>query len=317
MRTDVVVKEGFIDSGGVRLHYIDWGGDGRSLALLAGLGGTAHLFGSLAPKLAERFRVVGFTRRGHGRSDRPVSGYDLETLVGDIRDFLDALAIERAVLVGHSFAGFEMPLFAVRYPERVEAIVYLDALSPNLEPAPDPAENPVWAVLETVPSDQDLSCPEAYLAYHKRSRPDLASIWCEAIEADKLEDMTIDGVRDPRAARARQRTIGPKLGQALGQHGSPDYAAVTAPMMAIVPVGRFHPLVPPDASAELRQAANDYWVEQYLPWIQRRTQMFRDAVPGARVVELDTSNHTIFVAKEDETVQAIFEFSERLGSTVC
>ena len=82
-------------------------------------------------------------------------------------------------------------------------------------------------------------------------------------------------------------------------------------MMAIVLAGNSHPLMPPDASDQLRQAANGYWVNKFLPWIQRRTQMFRDAVPGARVVELDTSNHTIFVAKEAETVQAIFEFLER------
>ena len=306
-----MLEDGFVDSDGVRLHYIDWGGTGRPLLLLAGLGGTAHLFRGLAPRLRDRFRVLGLTRRGHGRSDRPDSGYHLETLVGDIRNFLDAQEIEQAVLVGHSFAGLEMPLFAIRHPERVEAIVYLDGLNPNLEPAPDPAKDPVWTVLERTPSDADLISPEAYLAYHKRSRPDLASVWCEAIEADKLEDMTIDGVRDPPAARARQRKVGPKLFEGLGQHAEPDYAAVSAPMLAIVLGGSSHPLMPPDASAELRRAANVYWVDEFVPRIQRRTQMFRDAVPDARVVELDTSNHPIFVAREDETVQAIFEFLER------
>ncbi len=303
-------REGFVDSGGIRLHYMDWGGRGRPLVLLAGLGGTAHLFRGLAPRLAERFRVVGLTRRGHGRSGRPGSGYDLETLVGDIGNFLDAQEIGRAVLVGHSFAGLEMPLFAIRHPERVEAIVFLDALNVNLEPAPDAAKDPVWNVLERTPSEVDLASPEAYLAYHKRSRPDLASIWCEAIEADRLEDMTLDGVRDPPAARARQRKVGPQLFEGLGPHREPDYGAVTAPMLAIVPAGSSHPLLPPDASDELRRAATAYRLDESLPWIQRRTRLFREAVPGARVVELDTSNHTIFVAREAETVQAIFEFLE-------
>lgn len=63
-----MLKERFFDSGGVRLHYIDWGGDGRPLVLLAGLGGSAHIYGGLAPRLASRFRVAGLTRRGHGRS---------------------------------------------------------------------------------------------------------------------------------------------------------------------------------------------------------------------------------------------------------
>jgi pimeloyl-ACP methyl ester carboxylesterase len=71
---------------------------------------------------------MGLTRRGHGRSDRPKSGYDLENFVEDIRGFLDAVGIERVILVGHSLAGYEMPLFAERYPQRVEAIVLLDAI---------------------------------------------------------------------------------------------------------------------------------------------------------------------------------------------
>lgn len=71
-------EERFFDSDDVSLHYIDWGGAGRPLVLLAGLGDTAHLYRGLAPKLASRFSVVGLTRRGHGRSGRPESGYDLE-----------------------------------------------------------------------------------------------------------------------------------------------------------------------------------------------------------------------------------------------
>ena len=123
-----MLTENFFDSDGVSLHFIDWGGSGRPLVLLAGLGGTAQLFRGLAPRLAERFRVAALTRRGHGRSDRPEAGYDLDTMVDDIRRFLDTMGFPRAILVGHSWAGIEMPRFATRYPERVEAVIYLDAL---------------------------------------------------------------------------------------------------------------------------------------------------------------------------------------------
>ncbi|NIM62021.1 MAG: alpha/beta fold hydrolase, partial [Acidobacteria bacterium] len=73
------------DSDGTRLHYIDYGGAGQAIVLLAGLGGTAHIFRGLAPRLAGRFRVVALTRRGHGKSERPDRGYELDTLVEDIR----------------------------------------------------------------------------------------------------------------------------------------------------------------------------------------------------------------------------------------
>ena len=53
---------------GVRLEVLDWGGTGRPILLLHGLGASAHGFDDFAPKLAERYRVFGITRRGNGAS---------------------------------------------------------------------------------------------------------------------------------------------------------------------------------------------------------------------------------------------------------
>jgi pimeloyl-ACP methyl ester carboxylesterase len=57
----------------------------------------------------------------------PETGYDTATLVEDIRQFLDALKIQRVILVGHSIAGDELTRFAVLHPDRVIKLVYLDA----------------------------------------------------------------------------------------------------------------------------------------------------------------------------------------------
>jgi pimeloyl-ACP methyl ester carboxylesterase len=297
--------EGFVDSDGVKLHYIDWDGAGRPLVLLAGLGDTAHIYRGLAPKLANRFRVVGLTRRGHGRSDRPDSGYNLDTLVEDIRRFLDALRIERSILVGHSFAGIEMPLFALRYPHRVEGIVYLDAIFPKLDPEPDLSGDPVWSMLPTGAAVDDLASREAYLAYYKRAWPSRARIWCEAIEANRLEDITIKG--DGRVEDHHDDDLMNQIYQVY-EARNPEYGKVKAPTLAVVPAGNYHPGAPLDATDELRRAADRYWQERLLPWIRQRTETFRQAVPTARIVELDSPNHHIFIAKEDETVKAIDDF---------
>jgi pimeloyl-ACP methyl ester carboxylesterase len=300
-------KERFFDSDGVRLHYNDWGGAGRSVVLLAGLGDTAHLYRGLAPKLASRFRVVGLTRRGHGRSDRPDSGYDLDTFVEDIRRFLDSLGIERTILVGHSFGGLEMPLFAIRYPQRVEAIVYLDALFPRLDPEPDLSGDPIWSVVPAGgPTAGDLVSREAYLGYYKRARPAWARIWCEAIEADLMDKVTIKD--DGHLEFHHDDELMNRIYQAAWSSRNPEYDKVEAPMLAIVPDGNFHQGVPLDATDELRQAADRYWEEKLLPWIRQRTEAFRQAVPTARVVELDSPYHHIFIAREDETVKAINDF---------
>src|SRR5688500_13051607 len=74
-------RTGMVTVNGIQLHFLDWGGRGETLVLLTGLGGSAHIFDDLAPQFTDRFRVLALTRRGHGESDRPETGYDIGTLV--------------------------------------------------------------------------------------------------------------------------------------------------------------------------------------------------------------------------------------------
>jgi non-heme chloroperoxidase len=69
------------------------------MLFLTGMGVTPHTFDNLAPQFTPRFRVLGFTRRGLGKSDKPATGYDTATLTDDVRGFLDALPLERVTLV--------------------------------------------------------------------------------------------------------------------------------------------------------------------------------------------------------------------------
>ena len=163
---------------GVRLHYIDWGGRGEPVLLLPGLFGTGEIYSDFAPRLTDRFRVLSLTLRGHGQSDEPKTGYEPDSLVEDIRAFLDSMRIGRAHLVGHSLSGAELTAFAGRYPERVLKLVYLDAaydwpLVGRFPPDPVP---------DMEPSPQDLVSPEAYLAFLRRD-PYWAPVWSPPVEA--------------------------------------------------------------------------------------------------------------------------------------
>ena len=102
----------FVAANGIRLHYLDWGGGGPALLFLAGRGCNGHIFDDFAPRFNGQFHVLALDRRGHGESDYPESGYDIDTLVEDIRQFLDGLRIERVILAGHSLAGVELCHFA-------------------------------------------------------------------------------------------------------------------------------------------------------------------------------------------------------------
>src|SRR6185503_18712307 len=113
---------------GVKLEVLDWGGTGEPMVLLTGAGDNAHAFDEFAFQFTDRFHVIGITRRGFGRSSQPAGGYDVQTRARDDIAVLDTLDIRRAVFVAHSIAGTEMSKLAVMSPDRVKALVYLDAL---------------------------------------------------------------------------------------------------------------------------------------------------------------------------------------------
>src|SRR5207248_2005518 len=117
----------FATVNGVRLQYLDWGGQGDAVLFLPGLGDDVHRFDGVAPHFTDRFHVLGLSRRGQGASEAPAAGYDPGSLAEDIRAFLDAMHVDQVDLIGHSIAGSEMTRFAERYPKRVRHLVYLDA----------------------------------------------------------------------------------------------------------------------------------------------------------------------------------------------
>ena len=301
-----MLKEDFFNSDGVKLHYLNWGGTGNTLLLLPGLGGTAQYYRGLAPRLIDQFRVVGLTRRGHGRSDKPDSGYDLDTFVEDILCFTDALEIDRTVLVGHSFAGLEMPRFAIRYHERLSAIVFLDALFPPLDNEPDFSDDPVWSIPPEPPTNADLASLDAYLTYYRNAYPDLDRIWCSAIEADLMDKIIIHD--NGTVENHHDDELMNEIAAEIWPFRNPEYNQVMAPMLAIVPNGDYHHGISENAPLEKRRIADQYWKAKILPWIQHRTDLFRQAAPSAQILELNAPNHYIFIAEEDHTVKAIKDF---------
>jgi pimeloyl-ACP methyl ester carboxylesterase len=115
---------------GVKLEVLDWGGSGRPLFLLAGLGNTAHVFDSIAPKFTGKYHVYGITRRGFGLSsalEPTEDNYGPDRLADDDLAVLHALGIKRALFAGHSIAGQELSSIASRHPGNVIGLIYLDS----------------------------------------------------------------------------------------------------------------------------------------------------------------------------------------------
>ncbi len=114
---------------GTKLHVIERG-TGSPVALLHGLlvGNLATWYLTAAPTLSQQHRLLMYDLRGHGRSDRPPSGYDPETMTDDLAALLERFSPDEPVaLVGHSFGALVALKFAQRRPDRVSRLALVEA----------------------------------------------------------------------------------------------------------------------------------------------------------------------------------------------
>jgi pimeloyl-ACP methyl ester carboxylesterase len=114
----------FVDTDdGVRIHVQDLG-DGPAVVLISGFGLDHELWDRQVRVLTERgFRVLCVDQRGHGLSDNPLRGYDIDRLAADLVATLKRLDIGTATLVGHSFGGQVSFRAAATAPELITALV--------------------------------------------------------------------------------------------------------------------------------------------------------------------------------------------------
>lgn len=112
--------------GGLRLPYVARGNpDGTPVVLLHGLSDSWRSYEPLLPELPDAVYALALTQRGHGDADRPVDGYAPRDFAADLAAFLDALDLDRAVIVGHSLGGVVATQFAGAYPDRTLGLVLM------------------------------------------------------------------------------------------------------------------------------------------------------------------------------------------------
>ncbi|SDZ24878.1 alpha/beta fold hydrolase [Herbiconiux ginsengi] len=101
-------------------------GSGPAVVLLHGTSANHAVWEPVGDALAGRATVVALDQRGHGRSDKPATGYTGPDFADDVVTVLDALGLERAVVAGHSLGGRNAWLAAARHPDRVSGVVVVD-----------------------------------------------------------------------------------------------------------------------------------------------------------------------------------------------
>ncbi len=115
----------FVTINGIRLSYIDFGGNGAPLLALHGHYGCARMFSRLAEALRPEWRTIALDQRGHGWSDKP-DDYSRAAYVYDLVEIIDKLNLAPTVVLGHSLGGVNAYQLAAKFPEFVRAMIIED-----------------------------------------------------------------------------------------------------------------------------------------------------------------------------------------------
>ena len=122
---EIELKRNQFSSGGLKLSYLDAGGEGRPFIALHAHWMDGRTFQSLANALQPEWRLIAPDQRGHGYSDH-AEDYSRAGYLADLLALLDELAIDRFPLLGHSLGGVNAYHFAALHPERVTGMIIED-----------------------------------------------------------------------------------------------------------------------------------------------------------------------------------------------
>lgn len=279
----------------VQLEVLDWGGTGAPIVLLAGLNFTAHAFDEIAPRLTRHFRVIAITRRGFGASSQPDSGYDLSTLADDIRIVLDSLRIRRAALGAHSMGGAEITRLAVRWPERVSHLVYLD--TPMV---PSDRLDEVFRQVPPPPAavERDRASAAAYTDYLRR----IAGVEIPEAEVRSQYRVAADG-------RVQGPVTSADVLQAIAIDPQPSFGDIRAPVLVVQAVPTTAAAMIPwysQLSVQDREKVVEI-LPDLLHLLELGWEPFQD-VEDIRWLRLQEANHHVYLSHEEQVVEAISRF---------
>lgn len=132
----------FTAAGAIRFHAVQWGEQGAPVICVHGITANAFCFQALADHLAVDHRIFAYDLRGRGDSDRPARGYGVLTHADDLAALIEALGLERPVVIGHSLGAFIALAFAAHHPTSLSKLVLIDGGVPL--PWESAAEQPAW-----------------------------------------------------------------------------------------------------------------------------------------------------------------------------
>jgi pimeloyl-ACP methyl ester carboxylesterase len=294
---------------GVNLEVKDWGGTGRPVVLLAGLGSTLHTYDDFASKLIGKYHVYGITRRGYGASSAPDpnnGNYAAERLGDDVLSVMDQLNIQRPVLIGHSFAGEELSSVCSRFPSRVAGLVYLDAA---YRYAFSPAHRGDFRI-DTLELRRELTASlDAISPAESRNAIDRLQQMLPQFQTDLTDQKKLLANAPDMSAvdydeQVKERSTSAGQIEKAALDGERRYAELKCPVLAIFALP--HDLgLPPGPK---RDAADARDMQMFGPL----ADSFEAGVPSALVIRIAHAKHAVYQSNKAEVVRYTEDFIDGL-----
>jgi pimeloyl-ACP methyl ester carboxylesterase len=221
--------EGFVDSGGVKLHYVTRG-EGTLLVMIHGFPDFWYSWREQMPALSKHFKVVAIDQRGYNKSDQPqgVENYAMDKLVEDVHSVLKHFSREKAVIVGHDWGGIVAWSFAMKYPEKTDRLIILNlphpkGLARELANNPEQQKNSQYARDFQKPDAASKLKPEFLARWVKN--PEARKKYIEAFQRSSMEGMlNYYKANYPREPYGDTRDFPPVKCSVLMFHGLKDTA---------------------------------------------------------------------------------------------
>lgn len=275
-----------VSANGIRLHYLDWGGDGQPVILIHATGLVGAVWQPLAEALRQAgYRPIAYDQRGHGDSTKPPSGYGFATGAADLRAFRSALGLPTAVGIGLSGGATAIALAAAAEPAAFDRAVLIEPIVfPNHDIA-DVWEGHTRSMVNRTIKRRTVWASRDEIDASYRSRPpfsawrdDMLRAYLEWGTAER-EDGQIE-LKCPPAIEAQYYQAAPEIDP------WPALRSLTLPVLIIR--GEHSEPVGPNQGAAIR-----------------------DAIPGAELLDVAGVGHFVPMEAPEIVERAVLDFLAR------
>lgn len=120
------MESGYVNANGIKIHYHRTGGEKPSMVLAHGFSDNGLCWMGIVPDIQDDYDIIMYDARGHGLSDAPETDYSIDDRVKDLVGLIQALKLDKPILMGHSMGAGTVGWTIAKYPDIARAAILED-----------------------------------------------------------------------------------------------------------------------------------------------------------------------------------------------